>query len=122
MVNQLTMTLLHRAQTELRTESYKHSDDRILVALDMGRNVIYPARSRTPLQMTNITFAYQEATRQIAKTSLGRDVPEEKDAYMYLTMLGKDIPIEGLRFLLHTTLARLKQEAMDRYRTLEAAQ
>ena len=71
--------------------------------------------------MNNIMLAYQEATRQIAKTCLNRDVPEEKDAYVYLAMHGSLIPFNGLKFLLENTLARLEQETASQPMALEAA-
>jgi hypothetical protein len=119
-LKELTIAVLERTLADLNPVGYKECDDRILVGFDGARNAIYPAKGRTPQQMTDITKAYQEATMQVAKTSLGRDVPE-KDAYVYLAMLGKNIPLEGFRFLLTNTLDRLKSEAAIQPEALEAA-
>lgn len=110
MLKQLTATLLKASLAELTPAGYKQSDDRILAALDKGRNAVYPVQSRTAQQMTDITLAYQEATRQIAKTLQGKDLPDEEHAYLCLMLLGKTIPLAGLKFLLERTLARLEQE------------
>ncbi len=120
MLRQLTITLLQRTLAEVTPEGYKLSKDRILGALDVGRNAIYPANGRTPQQMQDIMLAYQEATRQIAKTYLNRDMPEEEEAYIFLAMHGANIPIEGLKLLLERTLARLEQEMASKPEALEA--
>jgi len=122
MVKPLTIMLLQKALAEVQPQGYKQCNDRILNVLDLARNVIYPAKGRTPQQMNDIALAYQEATQQIAQTSLGRDIPDEKDGYVYLAMLGATIPIDGLKYLLESTLTRLEQETASQSETLEPAQ
>jgi len=122
MVKPLTIMLLQKALAEVQPQGYKQCNDRILNVLDLARNVIYPAKGRTPQQMNDIALAYQEATQQIAQTSLGRDISDEKDGYVYLAMLGATIPIDGLKYLLESTLTRLEQETASQSETLEPAQ
>lgn len=121
MLKELTITLLKASLAEAGPGGYKQCTDRILTALDKGRRAVYPASSRTPEQMASISAAYQEATRQIAKTYLKQDVQEEELAYLCLTGLGRNLPLKGLRFLLQSTLARLEKEQAEQPDTAEAA-
>ncbi|MEK7612940.1 MAG: hypothetical protein AAB449_02225 [Patescibacteria group bacterium] len=129
----LYLELLRVALAELAPLGYKQCDDRVLVSLDVARNKMFPASTRSPQVHAEVTLACQQASREILKTveplfeqgiqkikEVNPEVTEEQVVYLALVQLGRNIPFEQLQNLLAQTIARVEAEVVPNKETVEA--